>query len=61
MDDAAQAEIAATITQRLYGDFALKETTRSNQCSELTIFGIIQGGPSVCTPIFVDINLKVAF
>ena len=34
MDDAAQAEIAATITQRLYGDFALREATGSAQCSE---------------------------
>ena len=36
MDDAAQAEIAATITQRLYGEFALKETIGSSQCSKLT-------------------------
>ena len=36
MDDAAQAEIAAAITQRLYGEFALKEDLGSTQCSKLT-------------------------
>ena len=34
MDDATQAEIAATITQRLYGEFALKEAMGSSHCSE---------------------------